>query len=877
MASRDYQWSTERYRARAEHRTDPEPAQSHPPVPGKRTQVERMLERERQALRDGMGLDPTPGNAHAAHVAHSAHAAHVAHSAHAAHAVQRRAVRGTSVGDREPDDDHVHAAAARGTRGTGAPLPYLDRIQRAFGRHDVRGIRAFIGGEATEAARTMGAMAFATGDLVAFADEPTLETAAHEAAHVVQQRSGVQLAGGVGRTGDAYEHNADAVAARVVAGASAEALLDAYAPSASAASASAASAFAASASAASDAAAALAPSTSVPSTSAPSTAAPSAASTSAPSTPAPSTSAPSAAIQHRKIQTQDSEIVTETLTRDQILALYKKLRRENGDQYTQYSVGQAILNREYQGARIDLSRVRDTPRNLAQVLHDHRREDYAPDLCGDRTVGFEVEFGFHQNPVLNFTHIELARSSLDHRINNLPFKLETDSGSTVEIVTPPLWIDSDEEQSLKQELEAFAKGSVTTPITITDWIQGANNSYAMGLVATSASEIRRGVNMFNVDEKVDIPQAQQLARRRSLQQDVGNTVLSVSQKDPTGAHTQTNKAISISEYGAQREGLYERIRNDLQPLTHDLDLFEVLEANGMMDDVFRDSLDLNALIATIMLMRNTNKQETATPGTAAYLWQSHMQCVARIFREVIVAVPEQVNNPFGVPQQDNSGPVCTLLGEKSVTGALATIGENLELILQNHAWTNRDSSVLTVQPEDTLTSKKGKAMAGWHTNVKDVIGSWFKGDLRQVLLNEKVGFPLAEQPGVLEQKVIAQWQQEVPVQLAPYYQSLRSLGVTVDGQGVITAVSDAWLKLPLPEPQLYLREWEATLRSICRLIEQVTAEHKQQHINTSFDAPGFLDHINDHLYNPREDTMINSQSVARFPEGLEHQYVVEKR
>jgi hypothetical protein len=73
----------------------------------------------------------------------------------------------------------------------------------------------------------MGAQAFATGDKVAFGGAPDLHTAAHEAAHVVQQRDGVQLAGGVGRDGDEHERHADAVADRVVKGQSAEALLDA--------------------------------------------------------------------------------------------------------------------------------------------------------------------------------------------------------------------------------------------------------------------------------------------------------------------------------------------------------------------------------------------------------------------------------------------------------------------------------------------------------------------------------------------------------------------------------------------------------------------------------------------------------------------------
>ena len=60
-------------------------------------------------------------------------------------------------------------------------------------------------------------------------DRTDLHIAAHEAAHVVQQRGGVQLKGGVGEVGDAYEQHADQVADAVVQGKSAEALLDPYA------------------------------------------------------------------------------------------------------------------------------------------------------------------------------------------------------------------------------------------------------------------------------------------------------------------------------------------------------------------------------------------------------------------------------------------------------------------------------------------------------------------------------------------------------------------------------------------------------------------------------------------------------------------------
>ena len=135
--------------------------------------------------------------------------------------VQRAAATNTDL-----NTDAVHGAAARGLEAPASPLPHLDQIQKSFGHHDVSHVQAHVGGAAAEASTAMGASAYATGNDVAFASTPDLHTAAHEAAHVIQQKGGVQLKGGVGEADDTYEQHADAVADKVVAGESAEALLD---------------------------------------------------------------------------------------------------------------------------------------------------------------------------------------------------------------------------------------------------------------------------------------------------------------------------------------------------------------------------------------------------------------------------------------------------------------------------------------------------------------------------------------------------------------------------------------------------------------------------------------------------------------------------
>ncbi len=128
--------------------------------------------------------------------------------------------KGVSAGE-------VREAAAEGVSGAGSPLPHAEKIQQSFGPdHDVSTIHAHAGGAASAACDTVGGEAFASGNNVAFRDSsPSLHTAAHEAAHVMQQRGGVQLKGGVGEAGDRHERHADAVADRVVRGESAADLL----------------------------------------------------------------------------------------------------------------------------------------------------------------------------------------------------------------------------------------------------------------------------------------------------------------------------------------------------------------------------------------------------------------------------------------------------------------------------------------------------------------------------------------------------------------------------------------------------------------------------------------------------------------------------
>ncbi len=148
---------------------------------------------------------------------------------YAAAAVQLRGSTGAVDVAAGPTTAAVQQHAVEGVSGARDQLPHANVIQQSFGKHDISSIESVVGGPAAAACDAIGATAYMTNGRAGFKSAPDLHTSAHEAAHFVQQAGGVQLKGGVGQVGDQYEGHADAVADAVVAGKSAEGLLDHFA------------------------------------------------------------------------------------------------------------------------------------------------------------------------------------------------------------------------------------------------------------------------------------------------------------------------------------------------------------------------------------------------------------------------------------------------------------------------------------------------------------------------------------------------------------------------------------------------------------------------------------------------------------------------
>ena len=149
---------------------------------------------------------------------------HIAHQQFGNRAVLQFVTQQIRLHDR--DSSYIHDIARAGTQGAGENYPFQEHIQQAFGAHDLSGLRAHTGTAARTANAMLGSNAYHKGGDVAFGSTPTLATAAHEAAHYVQNVGESQLEGGVGASNDRYERQAHAVAEKVVRGESAERLLD---------------------------------------------------------------------------------------------------------------------------------------------------------------------------------------------------------------------------------------------------------------------------------------------------------------------------------------------------------------------------------------------------------------------------------------------------------------------------------------------------------------------------------------------------------------------------------------------------------------------------------------------------------------------------
>lgn len=150
-------------------------------------------------------------------------------------AIQRRPMRAErlSSDQAQPSKESVAKIAQSGMQSPSSPLPFMGQLESAFKPHDISGIQAHMGSAAKKSAEGLNSAAFAANEHIVFGRQPDLFTAAHEVAHVVDQRRrpAPKSGNGLSQPKDSGEQLADSAAWRAARGESAASLLGPPRPS----------------------------------------------------------------------------------------------------------------------------------------------------------------------------------------------------------------------------------------------------------------------------------------------------------------------------------------------------------------------------------------------------------------------------------------------------------------------------------------------------------------------------------------------------------------------------------------------------------------------------------------------------------------------
>lgn len=140
-------------------------------------------------------------------------------------AVKKQADQGSTPVSKRPDPfallsneqvQETQQRAAEGASGNEVAFPHLEELQAAFGdSFDMSQAQAHVDAGATA---DTSSEAYTQGSHAVFSEAPSLDLAAEEAVHIVQQAAGKGPSSGVGTAQDSQEHEARAIADKVAQG-----------------------------------------------------------------------------------------------------------------------------------------------------------------------------------------------------------------------------------------------------------------------------------------------------------------------------------------------------------------------------------------------------------------------------------------------------------------------------------------------------------------------------------------------------------------------------------------------------------------------------------------------------------------------------------
>jgi hypothetical protein len=390
----------------------------------------------------------------------------------------------------------------------------------------------------------------------------------------------------------------------------------------------------------------------------------------------------------------------------------------------------------------------------------------------ENTYGFEIEFCTHDNTLLRYTHIEVAQIKLKGDAfefgNQLPLKIETDSGDVLELVTPPIIFSTIENaKTFRGYLAEYLKTSVAQALTFKEWMDKYSNelidnmnTWYLDIEGKKSPQIEKAgewelipfndinlnVSVNNIDDGINIAAANYRKSQIKSQEEwniyLAQTVLCASTKDwPTGYSTQMSLPMTVIDYvkyvisnkllkSTANIIRLIALREDPELEADNLDAtleWEKVEKwlttwfwGGVIFDMFlvyqnhvlgsgtQNASDLNQVALDSKVERNLKLKWSKKLGKCDY-----------VIPNISITLEEAL---------------LFIIVQKTLTGALGALSEGLQLTKQNKAAEVLNAAKM--EDKSKVWSQGGKYYwCEYHSSLKDLLGVWFKGHLADVLLH----------------------------------------------------------------------------------------------------------------------------------------------
>lgn len=369
----------------------------------------------------------------------------------------------------------------------------------------------------------------------------------------------------------------------------------------------------------------------------------------------------------------------------------------------------------------------------------------------NNTYGFEIEFCTHDSSVFAFTHVDVAEVMMKFakRDEIEKWKIETDSGNVLELVTTPLRFNSTGDaykardiiiKTLYESVSPHEKSQTeVNALTFGQW--GPQVRPALGAVASVCynpvvfgdlakidivkldwEAVKTKLTQENVDDGINIKAAllRFLMNRNRWYDYVNDTVLCWSEKDWGRRYSsQVNMPMSLEGYF-----LYVVSRKLPRALARMERIKSVTDLGELGDLTLQQRVTTwfwLSLLADVCNMYLAN----VTDGKVSQIRALDAAAV----KMLSLADLKFISFVF-------------VMTSKILTGALGSLSEANQLGLQAVAWTRQSTQAMVEDKPasyEELLRSLGIQTTAWleyHSSLKDLTGLWFKAALEDVMAKE---------------------------------------------------------------------------------------------------------------------------------------------